>query len=51
MKFERSIREVGGSNTVTLPIDLCKFLQLSAGDEVIIQDDEGKHGRVESCTG
>jgi len=44
MQYERKVQEIGGSNMLVLPIDLCKFLELKTDDIVIIQDDQGKHG-------
>ena len=45
MKFERQLTEVGGSTMLVIPVDLCKYLDLNPRDKVIVQDDEGKHGK------
>lgn len=48
MQFERKINEIGGSLMLTLPPDLCKYLELEQNDIMIIQDDNGKHGKFVS---
>ena len=45
MQFKKKIIDVGGSNGVILPLDLCKYIGLEFGDEIVIQDDSGKHGK------
>ena len=45
MQYEKKIIEVGGSQGLILPLDLCKFLGLEVGSEVIIQDEVGKKGK------
>ncbi len=45
MQFEKKIIEIGGSQGLLLPLDLCKYLGLELGSEIVIQDDEGKHGK------
>jgi len=45
MQFERQLTEVGGSTMLVIPADLCKYLDLNPRDEIIVQDDEGKHGK------
>ncbi len=45
MEYEKKLIEVGGSQGLILPLDLCKYLGLEIGDKIAIQDDEGKHGR------
>lgn len=46
MKFERQMKRWGeNSLVVTIPIDLVKYLGLKPYDPVIIQDEEGKHGK------
>lgn len=45
MQFKKKVIDVGGSHCVLLPIDLCKYIGISIGDEIIIQDDCGKHGK------
>ena len=44
MEYEKKIIEIGGSQGIILPLDLCKYLGLELGSEIIIQDDKGKHG-------
>ena len=44
MQYEKKIIEVGGSQGILLPLDLCNFLQLQVGDTVVIQDEKGKKG-------
>jgi len=48
MQFERKISEIGGSIQFIVPADLGRYLGLKIGDTVIIQDDEGKHGKFVS---
>lgn len=46
MRFERQLKEAGsGSIQLTIPIDLVKYMDLKSEDVVIIQDDNGKHGK------
>ena len=45
MKWEKKIIEVGGSYGLIIPLDVLKYLNLSVGDEVEIQDEEKKKGR------
>ena len=45
MEYEKKIIEVGGSQGIILPLDLCKYLGLEVGTEIIIQDDKGKKGK------
>ncbi len=45
MQYVKKIRDVGGSQGLILPLDLCKYLGLSVGDNVIIQDDKSKKGK------
>lgn len=44
MQFERKLVEVGGSLMLTIPPDLARFLQLRVGDDIVINEDSGKHG-------
>ena len=48
MKIERKICEVGGSLMLIIPPDLAKYLEVKAGDEMIMQDEEGKKGKFVS---
>ncbi len=45
MEYEKKLIEVGGSQGLILPLDLCKYLGLEIGDQIIIQDDAGKKGK------
>ena len=45
MQYEKKLIEVGGSQGLILPLDLCKYLGLEVGSEIVIQDDKGKKGR------
>lgn len=45
MQYEKKLTIIGGSQGVLLPTDLCKYLELEIGDELIIQDDIGKKGK------
>lgn len=49
MQFERKITEVGGSLMLLVPSDLAKFLELRAGDLMILQDEQGKKGKYLSA--
>jgi len=48
MKWEKKLFNFGGSVGILLPAELLKHLGLKEGDPVIIQDDEGKHGKFVS---
>ena len=45
MQFERTLKDIGGSVMVVLPADLCRYLEMKAEDTVMIQDDDGNHGK------
>ena len=45
MKFDREVREIGGSITLSIPADLCKYLGIAPNDKVVIQDYENKKGK------
>ena len=45
MQYEKRLIEIGGSQGLILPIDLCKYLELELGSEIVIQDDKGKKGK------
>ena len=45
MQFVRKLKDIGGSVMIIIPADLAKYLELKAEEEVIIQDDVGKHGK------
>ena len=45
MEYNRKIIDVGNSSGLILPQDICEYLQLEKGTEIIIADDEGKHGK------
>jgi len=44
MQFEKKLIEIGGSQGLILPLDLLNYLNIKIGDELVIQDDKGKHG-------
>jgi antitoxin component of MazEF toxin-antitoxin module len=44
MRWTRKVSKNGGSLTLTLPIDLAKYLEIEEGDNIILQDGNGKHG-------
>ena len=45
MQYEKKIIEVGGSQGIILPLDLCKYLGLEIGSKIVIQDYVGKKGK------
>jgi len=45
MIYEKKLIDVGGSQGLILPLDLCKYLNIKVGDEIQIKDEEGKKGR------
>lgn len=45
MIYNRKVYKNHESITLTIPSDLAKYLELEVGDEVVIQDDKGKHGK------
>lgn len=45
MEYKRKIIDVGNSSGMILPKDLCDYLQLEKGSDIIIADDYGKHGK------
>lgn len=46
MQFERKIKKWGENSIVlVIPHDLAKYLDIKAEQDVIIQDDDGKHGK------
>ncbi len=45
MMYEKKLIDIGGSQGFILPLDLCKYLDINVGDDIVIQDDKGKHGR------
>jgi len=44
MEYTKKLIDVGGSLGLILPLDLCNYLGLKKGDEIVISDDKGKHG-------
>ena len=48
MKWVKKIIMVGNSSAILIPTDLMKHIGLEIGDEVTMQDDEGKHGKFVS---
>lgn len=45
MRIETTIRKNSGSLQITIPANLCKWMDLEDGDTLILQDEEGKHGK------
>lgn len=46
MEVKREIKKWGETSLVfAIPPDLCKYLEIEAGDEIVLKDEEGKHGR------
>lgn len=45
IKFRRKVNEMGGSLSMTIPVEIIEWLGLSKGDEITITPDEGKHGK------
>jgi len=46
MQIEREIQRWGiHSAVIVIPPDFLKYMELNPGDKVMIQDDEGKHGK------
>jgi len=45
MIYEREIKVSGGSAVLIIPTDLAKHLDLTPGETVCLQDDEGKYGK------
>ena len=49
MQFERELKKWGETSVVmVIPADLLRYMELTFGDKVIIQDDKGKHGKFVS---
>jgi len=48
MQYKKKLIIQGNSLHILIPKDLADYLKLSEGSEVILQDDEGKHGRFVS---
>lgn len=45
MQFEREVKEMGGSLILTIPVDICRYLELTAGTKITLQDETGKKGK------
>ena len=45
MQQETKVRKVNESYHVTIPINLARWLGLNEGDTLVVQDEEGKHGK------
>jgi len=43
--FKRNVRDINGSTVLTIPPELCRYLELVAGDEIDVCGDIGKHGK------
>lgn len=48
MQYEKKVIEIGGSQGIILPLDLLNYLGVRVGDTLVVQDDEGKHGKFVS---
>jgi len=48
MKYIRKTFKSNESTVIVIPIDIAKYLELNVGDEIVIQDDEGTHGKFVS---
>jgi len=48
MQFERKLIEIGGSLMLTIPSELCKYLDMKANDVITIQDESKKKGKFVS---
>jgi len=48
MQWEKQIIKVGNSLAVLIPSELAQYIGLQKGTGIIIQDDEGKHGKFVS---
>lgn len=45
MDFERNIVKLSDSSRgITLPPDLLSYLELDAGDTIVLRDEKGRHG-------
>lgn len=44
VKFSKTIILMGGSKLVSLPPELCEYLEIDIGDEILLMADKGKHG-------
>lgn len=45
MQYKRQTKTDGGSISIIIPADLARYMELEPGNNVIIQDDTGKHGK------
>ena len=48
MKWNKKLFDFGGSVGIIVPSELLKHMELTAGDDIVIQDDEGKLGKFVS---
>jgi len=44
MELTKKLGDSGGSTIVVIPAIMCKYLNITQGDEIVIKDDKGKHG-------
>jgi antitoxin component of MazEF toxin-antitoxin module len=45
VKFERKVFSQGDSLAITLPKEICQYLKVEAGSQIVIMDDNGKKGK------
>ena len=45
IKFEKTIIKIGESSAITIPTEILNYLEIKIGDTLIIQPDNGKHGK------
>jgi len=45
MKYEKKIIKTGTSHALIIPADVMKYLNFEEGTEIILQPEEGKHGK------
>ena len=45
MKFERKVIKNGGTLYIGVDPSLAKYMEIEEGSEIVLQDDEGKHGK------
>ena len=48
MKFERKTGKMGASTYIIIPADIIKYLELDGGGDVVLQAENGKHGKYMS---
>ena len=48
MQWKKKIIRIGNSKGIYIPSELLEYLGIDEGDELILQDDVGKHGKFVS---